>query len=156
MRIVTALIILFGCITGTGCGTSIQDPVGPPDSASTTPQHSTLQPASSPEENITLMPPTPITTHLQNLITTARDDLAGRLSIPPTNININEAREVTWSDASLGCPQAGMAYADVLTPGYLIVLEYAGNRYEYHAGRGPEILYCENPMPPVPGMPDNT
>ena len=37
-----------------------------------------------------------------------------------------------WSDASLGRPQPGMMYAQVITPGYLVVLEADGQQYTYH------------------------
>jgi hypothetical protein len=44
----------------------------------------------------------------------------------------------------------------VLTPGYLILLNANGQNYEYHAGKGSEVFYCENPLPPVEGIPSNT
>jgi len=100
--------------------------------------------------------PSPATSTLQNLTELAREDLAKRLSIPITKISLLEAKKVTWSDSSLGCPQDGFVYAQILTPGYLIVLEHDNNRYEYHAGKGPNVIYCPNPIPPVPNAPDNT
>lgn len=99
--------------------------------------------------------PTPVDPALQSLIEKAKEDLAHRLSILGTQINLVEATAVTWPDASLGCPREGMAYAQVLTPGYLIRLEANGKTYEYHASRGTYIIYCENPTPPVPGTPPN-
>ena len=93
---------------------------------------------------------------LQNLIELAKEDLSNRLKAPVNEITLIDARAVTWSDASLGCPQEGFAYAQVLMPGYLILLEYDNDPYEYHAGKGSEVIYCTNPMPPVPGDPGNT
>lgn len=98
----------------------------------------------------------PATSPLQTLIETAQKDLAQRLSIPVAMINLIEAKAVTWSDSSLGCPQEGIVYAEVLTLGYRVILEYAKQTYEYHAGKGHEIFYCANPIPPVVGIPDNT
>jgi hypothetical protein len=49
-----------------------------------------------------------------------------------------------------------MAYAEVLTPGYLIILSVNNEEYEYHTSKGTEVIYCENPNPPVPGMPGDT
>ena len=100
--------------------------------------------------------PAPAPTTLQILIEIAKEDLAQRLAVPAAGITVADARAVTWSDASLGCPQEGFAYAQVLTSGYLIILEEAGNQYEYHAGKGPEVIYCPNPLPPVPGETGNT
>jgi hypothetical protein len=96
---------------------------------------------------------TPSAPALQNLIEKAKDDLTKRLSITATEINVAKAAEVTWPDSSLGCPQEGMLYAQILTPGYLILLEYANNLYEYHAGRGSAVIYCTNPTPPLPDTP---
>jgi hypothetical protein len=51
-----------------------------------------------------------------------------------------EARE--WSDASLGCPKPGQMYAQVITPGYLVVLEAGGQRLEYHTDAGRRVELC--------------
>jgi len=88
-------------------------------------------------------------TTLQNLIDRAKDDLSTRLEIDVSAITLLSAEAVNWSDASLGCPQPGMVYAQVITSGYLIVLEAAGVNFEYHAGRSTEVVYCKNPKPPA-------
>lgn len=92
---------------------------------------------------------------LQGLIEKAKEDLAKRLSITVIEINVAEATEVIWPDSSLGCPQEGMAYAEVLTPGYLIMLEYANKQYEYYADKDSYVIFCTNPTPPLPGAPDS-
>ncbi len=73
---------------------------------------------------------------------TAIADLAKRLGIDAAAINVVSAEEVTWSDASLGCPEPGKMYAQVLTPGYKIVLEAQGTRYTYH-GSQEKVFLCE-------------
>ena len=93
---------------------------------------------------------------LQNLIEQAKEDLAQRLSTSATEITVVDARDVVWSNSSLGCPQPGMLYAEVLTPGYLILLNANRQDYEYHAGKSSDAFYYERPDPPVEGMPDNT
>jgi hypothetical protein len=82
----------------------------------------------------------------------ARHELAARLGIDASEVSVSSAAAVTWPDSSLGCPQPGMAYAQVVTPGYLIVLEAGGRHYEYHAGRDGKVFYCESPAPPIPGQ----
>ncbi|GBD08231.1 hypothetical protein HRbin22_00464 [Candidatus Thermoflexus japonica] len=78
---------------------------------------------------------------LKEMIEQARQDLAARLGVPAAEIQVVEARAVTWPDSSLGCPEPGRMYLQVLTPGYRIVLEVRGQRYAYHAGRqGPPFL----------------
>ena len=98
---------------------------------------------------------TPSAPEVQALIALAVEDLAKRLSIPADQIQLKEAAKVVWPDSSIGCPQPGMLYTDVLTPGYLILLSANGRDYEFHAGKGPQVIYCENPTPPVPGSPDD-
>ena len=89
---------------------------------------------------------------LENLIKMAKDDLAQRLSVEISQIRVLDARDVVWPNSSLGCPQPGMLYAEVLTPGYLILLNVNGQEYEYHAGKNSDAFYCKNPTPPVPGL----
>jgi hypothetical protein len=100
--------------------------------------------------------PTPADPILQTLIEKARTDLAQRLSVPGTEIVLLQATSVTWPDGSLGCPQQGMEYAQVLTPGYLIRLRSGDREFEYHASKGTFVTYCENPSPPILDTPENT
>jgi hypothetical protein len=51
-----------------------------------------------------------------------------------------EAQE--WGDSSLGCPQPGQAYAQVITPGYEIILEMDGRPYTYHTDMGNTVVPC--------------
>jgi hypothetical protein len=92
--------------------------------------------------------PTPVDPGLQSLIEKAKADLAQRLSLSGTQINLVEFTEVEWSDSSLGCPQAGMDYLQVITPGYLILLEVNAQTYEYHSNRDTYFIRCENLSPP--------
>ena len=93
--------------------------------------------------------PTPADPGLQSLIEKAKEDLAQRLAISVTQINLVEVAEVEWSDSSLGCPQAGMDYLQVITPGHLIRLEVNAQLYEYHSNRDTYFVYCENQNPPI-------
>jgi hypothetical protein len=87
---------------------------------------------------------TPTSSSLDVLIEKATADLAQRLSISVTEIKLIEGIEVEWSDSSLGCPQEGMAYLQVITPGYRIALEANGTHYEYHSNKSTLIVFCEN------------
>jgi hypothetical protein len=69
---------------------------------------------------------------LDRLVAQAKNDLAGRLKISPDAATVKEAESMEWSDGSLGCAQPGMYYIQVITPGYLIVLQANGKDYEYH------------------------
>ena len=91
--------------------------------------------------------PTP--SGLEGLIEQAKTDLAQRLSISVTQISLVDATEVEWSDSSLGCPQPGMAYLQVITPGYRIRLKANAIVYEYHSNKDTYVIYCENRIPPI-------
>ncbi len=79
----------------------------------------------------------------------ARLLLADRLSAPVDSLALVSDEPVSWSDASLGCPEEGMAYAQVITPGHRITFSYQGERYEVHTSRddgaGPQLrmVSCE-------------
>jgi hypothetical protein len=153
VRVFLSLIVVIGFILTSGCQTAGIDTVVPSEE---TP--SQTDESAPPSEGDSTMTPTPPTTGagLESLIETAKADLAQRLSISVDDIVVLEATSVTWPDASLGCPQEGMAYAQVLTPGYLIRLQVQEQEFEYHASKGTTVVYCENPMPPVAGTPENT
>ena len=77
------------------------------------------------------------------VVQAAKKDLARRLNVRQEAIELAGAVEaVTWPDSSLGCPEPGMMYAQVLTPGYRFKLESGGKLYEYHTGKA-VVKLCE-------------
>ncbi len=64
----------------------------------------------------------------------ARMDLAQRLGISPDDIQVQGVEPTEFPDASLGVPEPGQVYAQVITPGYVIDLGAEGETYRYHAG----------------------
>jgi hypothetical protein len=72
----------------------------------------------------------------------AKDDLARRLDLLAEEITVVSIDAVNWPDTSLGCPEPGMMYAQVITPGFLVVLESADQTYDYHSGAD-RIVLCE-------------
>lgn len=99
---------------------------------------------------------TPAFTDMQSLINKATQDLAQRLAVSTDQIKIVEASKVTWGDGSLGCPQKGMAYIEMLISGYLVVLEVDNKQYEYHSGKDGNLSYCQSPTPPANVAPGDT
>ena len=72
------------------------------------------------------------------LIERAKVEVAGLARSSAESVQVVSVEAVDWSDSSLGCPKAGMMYAQVITPGYKIVLESAGRTYEFHTTQNPE------------------
>lgn len=81
-----------------------------------------------------------------------REDLAARLQGDVTGAVVVVAEQVVWPDGSLGCPQPGAFYTQALVPGYKVVLELDGKRYDYRSGRGGTVKLCE-PRVPVSRQP---
>ena len=53
---------------------------------------------------------------------------------------------VPWPDASLGCPQEGMMYAQVITPGHRMTFRHNEDTYKVHtadAGSSMDPVSCE-------------
>jgi hypothetical protein len=72
----------------------------------------------------------------------AREDLARRKGVDKAEIAVVKVEVVDWPDTSLGCPQPDMMYAQVISPGYRIVLLHAGETHVYHSDRGTRVVYC--------------
>lgn len=72
-------------------------------------------------------------------------DLSARLGVSPDQVTVVSAEPVVWPDASLGCPQPDMMYAQVLQDGMRIVLSVDGKEYVYHSGETQAPFLCENP-----------
>jgi hypothetical protein len=84
----------------------------------------------------------------------AREDLARRLDLPSVAIRLLSVEAVKWPDVSLGCPQHRLLYPDVVTPGFLIVLEADSQTYEYHTDTNRLLVLCgDHGRPTYPVIP---
>lgn len=141
MRIVVRLITFWLFVFSVGCQANplenISTPAAPPTQGSIAQMTPSLLPSISPG--------------LEGLIEKAKEHLAHRLSISTMQISLVESMEVEWSDSSLGCPQPGMYYLQVITPGYLIRFQALDKVFEFHTDKGNQIIYCDNPSAPIPG-----
>ena len=88
---------------------------------------------------------TPSDSGLQKFVNQAKQDLAQHLDISPDKIEVVEVKAVVWRDSSLGCPQPGMAYLQVLQDGLLIRPKVGDKIYNYHSGGNRPPFLCENP-----------
>ena len=75
---------------------------------------------------------TPYPPVVEQAVNQARADLAKRLGVDPSQVEVVGVSSVTWPDASLGCPQPGMVYTQVMVDGYRVRLRASGQVYEYH------------------------
>jgi hypothetical protein len=76
-------------------------------------------------------------------------DLATALGVPLEEVSVVAVQEVTWRDGSLGCPEPGRTYTDVVVDGLRIELEVGGSTYWYHSGGDRDPFRCENARLPA-------
>lgn len=80
-----------------------------------------------------------------DIVARARSDLAERLGIYTDAIETISVEAVDWPDACLGISTKGIFCAQVVTPGYRILLEFDGQRYEYRSDRHEMFRLVESP-----------
>lgn len=69
--------------------------------------------------------------------------LAGKLGVAPAELTFVRAEPTDWADASLGCPQPDVAYAQVITPGYKLTFDRDSAAYVVHTNRdATQIISC--------------
>jgi hypothetical protein len=137
--VLTILIVLVG-VWGAGC-TGIETPAVPSDEP-TMPSTPTVEPT------VGLVPP-----EAQDVVALARADLVEMLDVDRKTIEVIAVEAVEWADTSLGCPQPGQMYVQVVTPGFRVVLEARGETHAYHTDRGRTVLLCEEEIVSRPTVP---
>ncbi len=81
---------------------------------------------------------------LEEALALAKETVATQTGIAEAAIEVVNAVAVRWPDSSLGCPQKGMMYLQVITPGYRILLRAGGEEYDVRVGNN-RALICEQP-----------
>lgn len=92
---------------------------------------------------------TPAERGSQDLVAQAIADLAAQLGIDQNEIELLLFEAVTWRDGSLGCPQPGMGYIQVLIDGHRIQLRANDHIYHYHSGANEPPFLCKDPQEPL-------
>lgn len=95
----------------------------------------------SPVPTLNLVKPKDLGLSESEYVEKAIDDLAQKLKIAREEVKLVNAEAKKWSNTSLGCPEKGRFYAEVITPGYIIVLSANGKTWEYHAGLN-KVVTC--------------
>lgn len=101
---------------------------------------------------------TPVTGEVPtDLLDSILKDLAGKTGASISDMVVIQSQAVVWNDGSLGCPKPGVLYTQALVNGYWIILEIAGQRFDYRAVNTGYFFLCENGLPPLfmPGTPDS-
>jgi hypothetical protein len=69
--------------------------------------------------------------------------------LPGEQLVMVHAESAVWSDGALGCPEPGMMYTQALVNGYWVVIEAAGQNYDFRVDSRGNFRLC----PPGQGHP---
>jgi hypothetical protein len=153
-RILTTTLLsvaLAGC--GAGGPAQVQPsrtPTVPEVKETFTPSENPLQ-SDTPEAAD--MPPNP--PPVEKFIDLSKRDLAKRLTVNESQIEVLQTEEIVWPDSALGCPSPGMVYAQGRVPGYRIWLKASGMEYDYHTDLQGTVILCP-PQDPAAGNSGNS
>ncbi len=87
----------------------------------------------------------PLSAIEMQLADAAKSFVADETGVAAADLTVAAMEAVDWPDSSLGCPEPGMMYMQVITPGYRITLEDAdGTTYEVHSAAQPDsqMMLC--------------
>lgn len=109
------------------CGTGGDDVAGEPTTTTTDQATTTM------EVFTTMSLPKALPEALAEGIIT---DAASQTGVPISEIEVVSVEEVTFNDGSLGCPEPGMMYKQVLTPGLIVLVDAGGDELDYRVASG--------------------
>jgi hypothetical protein len=76
------------------------------------------------------------------LLASVRADAARRAGVAEGEVRVVRSEGREWPDGGLGCPRPGEFYIQVITPGYLLVLQAGGRQFEYHTDAERSFTLC--------------
>ena len=78
------------------------------------------------------------------VIQAALDAASAELGVPADNLLVVMTAQRDWSDSSLGCPEPGRVYAQVITPGFIVTIDTDNlvTEIEVHTDRGSRAVIC--------------
>jgi hypothetical protein len=71
-----------------------------------------------------------------------RSELASQKGLAAKDVKVVSAEAVNWPNGALGCPKPGSMYTQAIVPGYRVVLEAGGERFNYHASKRGQFKLC--------------
>jgi hypothetical protein len=85
----------------------------------------------------------------QEILDPILKEAAALANVAREQLMILRAEPVIWNDGSLGCPEPGMMYTQALVNGYWVVIDAAGEKYDFRVGSRGSFRLC----PPGQGHP---
>jgi hypothetical protein len=117
-------------------------PIGTPPQATLIPQITSTPDGSTGSTALPVGTPAEGQPEGYDAIAVATNALAQELGIAVTDIAFVSSIPGEWNDASLGCPKADQTYAQVITPGYVVILAVGSTNYEVHTDLTGAAVVC--------------
>lgn len=116
----------------------------PDETATPQPPSRTVRPAPAVDQVLPAPSAAPVSGEVPaDLLAKILADAAQRSGADPASIVVQKGEAVEWNDSSLGCPQPGVAYMQVITPGYHVVLQAGPATYDYRASTRGYFMLCQ-------------
>jgi hypothetical protein len=95
--------------------------------------------------------PAGVPDEIKKAFQTVSADLEKRSNLPASSFQITGYDMQTFPNSALGCPDPGLNYLQVLTPGYRIQVEAGGKTYDYRTNlAGTHVILCGPNGRPAP------
>lgn len=79
--------------------------------------------------------------------------VVGETGVSADDVTILRAEPVTWRDGSLGCPQRGVMYIQVLIEGFWVVLQAGEDTYDFRVDNQGNFRLCPAGQGQLPSRP---
>jgi hypothetical protein len=76
------------------------------------------------------------------VVDAALTDAASHLNVSRDTLRVDQVESRDWPDSSLGCPQPGELYSQVVTPGFEVMIASGSHRLEYHTDTRSRVTLC--------------
>jgi len=86
--------------------------------------------------------PVPVPPEASQAVDAALQDAAAHLNVSRDQLQVSQVESQQWNDASLGCPQPGQLYSQIVTPGFLVMISSGSHQLEYHTDTRGRVTLC--------------
>jgi hypothetical protein len=151
--LILPLALLLAALAGCGAAPSapaLESPAPAADLATAVPAPTaSFAPAPSPSPSSAAATPSAAATAgaasavPADLLAKILADAAQRSGVGAAAITVQLGEAAEWPDSSLGCPKPGVAYLQVITPGYHVLLQAGTASYDYRADDRGNFVLCQ-------------
>lgn len=86
--------------------------------------------------------PTPLPPEAAAAVDAATQAAVTHLGVSPDQLQVRQVQAQQWPDSSLGCPEPGQQYSQIVTPGFLVMITSGPHELEYHTDMRSRVVLC--------------